>query len=422
MTENPCCDEYERMTALSRRRFLGGVAAAGATAVTTNLFGEAVQQASFGETGGNVVVVLSCRGGVDGLGLVVPHGDPAYYTARPGIALPRNSLVCTDAMFGLHPKMAPVKWLWDSGELTAVHAVGMPVVNRSHFAAMEEVEDADPGSSTRQGWVNRMVGLDAPATDVMSLGSAIAPTVIEGPNPSMAAAAVEDLVLRGTENGWKTARRRQLTTTWDQQDGPMGRAARLALDSVARLEAISTARYTPAAKYPTTQPGKDLGEALADSARLIKSGLGVEVITIDFGSWDHHDSYGTTAYGQMQKMVDALARSIDAFMRDLGEQRSRVTLVTISEFGRRVAENGNRGLDHGWGNMMLVAGAGVRGGRYHGTWPGLAAGKLIDGDLAVTTDYRQVLGEVVSKRFPSKDVTQVFPGLSYNPLGVLSGS
>ena len=422
MTEHPCCDEYERMTALSRRRFLGGVAAAGATAVTTSLFGEAVQQASYGASDGNVVVVLSCRGGLDGLGLVVPHGDPAYYSARPSIALPRSSLVCTDEMFGLHPKMAPLEWLWDAGELTAVHAVGMPVVNRSHFSAMEEVEDADPGSSTRQGWVNRMVGLDAPATQVMSLGSAIAPTVIEGPNTSMAAATVDDLELRGTENGWKTARRRHLTTTWGEQSGPMGRAARLALDSVARLEPVVTSRYVAAAAYPSTQPGKDLGDALKDSARLIKAGLGVEVITIDFGSWDHHDSYGNAGVGQMQKMVDALARCIDSFMRDLGGHRSRVTLVTISEFGRRVAENGNRGLDHGWGNMMLVAGAGVRGGRYHGSWPGLSSGKLVDGDLAVTTDYRQVLGELVHKRFPDKDVTTVFPGVGYDPVGVLSGS
>ncbi len=422
MTENLCCDEYERVSALSRRRFLGGVAAAGATAVSTNLFGEAVRQATFGETTGNVLVVLSCRGGLDGLGAVVPHGDAAYYSARPTIALPRNSLVCTDSMFGLHPKMAPLKWLWDSGELGAVHAVGMPAPNRSHFAAMEEVEDADPGTTARQGWVNRMVGIDAPATDVMSLGSAIAPTIIEGANPAMAAAEVDDLVLRGTENGWKAARRQHLTTTWQDQGGPLGRAARLAMDSVTRLETVSATRYVPSAAYPTSFPAKDLADALRDSARLIKSGLGVEVITIDFGSWDHHDGYGTTAYGQMQKMVEALALSINAFMRDLGEQRSRVTLVTISEFGRRVAENGNRGLDHGWGNMMLVAGAGVRGGRYHGSWPGLSAGKLIDGDLAVTTDYRQVLGEIVHKRFPAKDVTQVFPGLSYDPIGVLSGT
>ena len=136
-----------------------------------------------------------------------------------------------------------------------------------------------------------------------------------------------------------------------------------------------------------------------------------------------HDGYGNTGVRRRcRRWSTRSPAAIDAFMRDLGEQRSRVTLVTISEFGRRVAENGNRGLDHGWGNMMLVAGAGVRGGRYHGTWPGLGSGKLVDGDLAVTTDYRQVLGEIVHKRFPAKDVTQVFPGVSYNPLGVLSGS
>ena len=202
------------------------------------------------------MVVLSCRGGLDGLGLVVPHGDPAYYSARPSIALPRNSLVCTDAMFGLHPKMAPVKWLWDAGELTAVHAVGMPVVNRSHFSAMEEVEDADPGLVDAPG-LGQPDGRHRrrPPPSVMSLGSAIAPTVIEGPNPSMAAATVDDLALRGTENGWKAARRRHLTTTWGEQAGPMGRAARLALDSVARLEPVVDRRATSRTR-PTPAPSR----------------------------------------------------------------------------------------------------------------------------------------------------------------------
>src|SRR3954471_8746187 len=121
-----CCAEFLRAATISRRRFLGGVAAAGATTVTTNLFGEAVQQASFGgELGGNVVVVISFRGGIDGLGMVVPHGDPAYYSARPKIAVPKTQLFGRDDMFGLHPRLSPLSWLWQNGELAAVHAVGM---------------------------------------------------------------------------------------------------------------------------------------------------------------------------------------------------------------------------------------------------------------------------------------------------------
>ena len=155
--QHPCCEEYERVAGLNRRRFLAGMAATGAAVTATSLFGEAVRQTSYAAgtagQGGNVLVVLSLRGGIDGLGMVVPHGDPAYYTARPNLALPKNSLVAADEMFGLHPNLSPLSWLWDSGELAAVHAVGLPVPNRSHFSAMEEVEDADPGQQrpTRLG-------------------------------------------------------------------------------------------------------------------------------------------------------------------------------------------------------------------------------------------------------------------------------
>jgi len=141
-------------------------------------------------------------------------------------------------------------------------------------------------------------------------------------------------------------------------------------------------------------------------------------VSIDFGSWDMHSDYGTTAYGDMQNMVQGFAGVLDAFMRDLGDLRQRVTLVTVSEFDRRVKENGNRGLDHGWGNMMLVMGAGVKGGRYYGSRPGLGTGS--DDDLQVTTDYRNVFGEIVARRFPDRSLAEVFPGLSYSPVGLMS--
>ena len=157
---------------------------------------------------------------------------------------------------------------------------------------------------------------------------------------------------------------------------------------------------------------------LEDTAHLIKADVGTDVVSIDFGSWDMHSGYGTTAGGDMRNMVQGLAGVLDAFMRDLGDLSQRVTLVTISEFGRRIKENGNRGLDHGWGNMMLVMGAGVKGGRYYGTWPGLGTGA--DDDLEVTTDYRNVFGEIVSRRFPERSLGEVFPGLSYSPVGFMS--
>jgi uncharacterized protein (DUF1501 family) len=418
-----CCEEFQRTANLSRRRFLGGVAATGAAAATTSLFGQAVRQASYGGvTGGNVLVVISFRGGIDGLGMVVPHGDPAYYAARPRIAVPRASLIAKDEMFGLHPDLAPLQWMWDSGEMAAVQAVGMAQPNRSHFVAMELVEDAAPGSSLRQGWVNRMVGLDAGgvATDAVHLGNSTPPTLVSGPAASVATQELGDIRLVGSESGWAGRRRGHLETMWGDSSSAMSNAARSALSTVSTLETIAARAYQPLVPYPSGWPATDLSNALKDTARLIKSDIGTEVVSVDYGSWDMHDGYGNLEWGEMQNMTKAFAQSVSAFMQDLGPLRSKVTLVTISEFGRRVAENGNQGLDHGWGNMMMLVGGGVKGGRYYGQWPGLGSGNLVEGDLKVTTDYRQVLGEVVHKRFPGKDVSKVFPGISFNPLGILA--
>lgn len=417
-----CCADLVEATRLSRRRLLGAMAAAGATGVVTSVFGDAVRQTSFAATtGGNVLVVLSFRGGIDGLGLVVPHGDPQYVKARPRIAVPADSLVQPDAMFGLHPKLAPLEWLWQAGEMAAVHAVGLPVPNRSHFEAMELVEDADPGSAERRGWVNRMVGLEgsAAAADAVHLGGAMAPAMIGGPTPTVATQSLKDVRVAGSDGGNAESRRRQLTMMWGGSTAPLANAARTALAAADVLGDVGQRPYQPTVTYPTDWRARNLSEALRDTATLIKAEVGTEVVSVDFGSWDMHQGYGNAGGGWMGDMVDAFARSVDAFVRDLGALRSRVTLVTISEFGRRVEENASYGLDHGWGNAMLLMGGGVKGGEYHGTWPGLGAGGDVDFDLQVTTDYRQVLGEVVSTRFAAKDVSSVFPGLPYSPIGVM---
>jgi uncharacterized protein (DUF1501 family) len=421
--EENCCEDYARAAGLSRRAFLGGMAVTGAGAVAASMFGDALLQASFGATtGGNVLVVISFRGGIDGLGMVVPHGDPGYYAARPRIGVPSASLVAKDAMFGLHPHMAPLEWLYNHGELAAVQAVGMSQPNRSHFLAMEEVEDADPTSSVRRGWGNRMIGLDADVlpNEGVNLGSSITPTMLVGPAPSLAAGSLGQITLAGAEGDYAARRRHQLQTMWASAPGPLGAAGRSALDTVARLKSVATATYVPTVPYPDQWPAADLSAALKDTAQLVKADVGTEVVSVDYGSWDMHSGYGTVSAGGMQSMVAGFAASLDAFLRDLGALRSRVTVVTISEFGRRVSENGNHGLDHGWGNMMLVAGGGVVGGRYYGRWPGLGSGSLLDGDLAVTTDYRNVLGEIVTSRFPGRSIGSVFPGLTYRPLGLMA--
>jgi uncharacterized protein (DUF1501 family) len=427
-----CCRDYETAARLSRRRFLQGMAATGAAAtVGTTMFGDAFRQTAFGASpgsGGNVLVVISLRGGIDGLGMVVPHGDAAYYTARPTIAVPRNALVAADSMFGLHPQLQPLEWLFTGGELAAVHAVGLAVPNRSHFSAMEEVEDADPGSTTRRGWVNRMIGLDSrpEPSEAIHLTDSIVPTMLAGPAPALAASRVKDISLVGANDDdpeWAGRRRRQLATMWSGGEVvPIFDAYRSARRTVDLLAPVAASPYQPAdgVTYPRSWPATDLSDALKDTAHLIKADVGTDVVSIDFGSWDMHSDYGTTEWGDMQTMVRGFAGVLDAFMRDLGPVRQRVTVVTISEFGRRIKENGNRGLDHGWGNMMLVAGGGVKGGSYYGTWPGLGDGRQVDADLQVTTDYRNVFAEIISRRFPDRSVPQVFPGLSYNPVGLMS--
>ena len=417
------CTDFLKAASLSRRRFLQGMAAASGTAVTTSVIGDAVTQTVFAAEGtGNIMVVLSLRGGVDGLGLVVPYTEPAYYALRPTIAVPEGALLQKDTLFGMHPDLAPVEWLFTGGELAFVHAVGTAVPDRSHFTAMETVEDADPTSSVRRGWVNRLIGIDTDATplEAVHLGSVMEPTLLAGPAPTVAANQLGGITLIGAEPGsgvWGERRTQQLETAWRRARGPLGVAGRSALETVAEVKPLVGKKYKPT--EGVSYPSSSLGRSLAGTAQLIKANLGTEVVSIDYGSWDTHTNYGTLENGEMRSLVRGLATALDAFMRDLGPLRSKVTLVTVSEFGRRLAENGSAGLDHGWGNVMMVAGGGVKGGRYYGSWPSLNPAALEEGDLAVTTDYRTVLGEIVSKRF-DRSASTVFPGLTASPLGVLT--
>jgi uncharacterized protein (DUF1501 family) len=410
--DHGCCTEY----AATRRSFLRTLTgAAGAT-----MFGSAFLQTTFASpaeaaTGGNVLVVLSLRGGADMLSLVVPHGDPGYYDARPTLAIPKGGLIGPKGMFGLHPALWPLKGMWERKQLAAVTAVGLPVPNRSHFDAMERVEDANPGDGTRTGWLNRMIGLDdskAP-TQGTHIGSGMIPTSLYGVQPALATPSLDQIALTGPSG---SARADALRQVWAGTGGDLGRAARSALDTARRFRTVAGAGYRPAngASYPAS----DLGDALKEAARLIKAGLGVKAITVDYGSWDMHANLGRVGSASptsMHEMTSGLAHGLKAFFTDLGAATGRVTLVTLTEFGRRVSENGSGGLDHGWGNAMLVMGGGVRGGEYYGKWPGLGPTELRDGDLAVTTDYRSVLAEVLRKRF-NASIPTVFPGLSTSRL------
>lgn len=414
-----CCD-FDR----SRRNFLRNLGLLAGVGVITSTTGASFMQAAFASTGAasNVLLVLSLRGGADGLSLVVPHGDIAYAAARPKLAVPSSTLLARNAMFGLHPKFAPLMPMWSAGSFAAVNAVGLAAPNRSHFAAMEAIEDADAGSVERRGWLNRLVGLDLDESPVegAQIGSAIVPTSLYGASPVLAMADIDDMSLPGRDSPTGYARRvASLTEAWAEDSTSLGRGARAALDMSDVFADVAGQPSEPL--NGAVYPGGDLGRSLGDAARLVRADIGAEVITVDAGAWDMHVGVGGVDAGLLTTAVEELALALNAFFTDLGSLGSRVTVVTISEFGRRVAENANNGLDHGWGNVMLLLGAGVRGGRYHGTWPGLGHGKLVDGDLAVTNDYRSVLAEVVSSRFGA-DVSKVFPGFRPTPIGAMAAA
>ncbi len=403
----------------SRRRVLGGLALGGLTTITGSAVVTMTGAPALASEGydDSVLVVLSLRGASDGLSLVVPHGDPAYYAARPRIAVPSDRLVAKDGFFGLHPSFAPLVPMWEAGELAAVHATGLPVANRSHFAAMEELEDAAPGSAERSGWLNRLLGEsgDERAIEGVAIGSGTPPTSLYGEQPILSYSNLASGALAGENpQDARRARRTVLERMWAADTSRMGRAVSGAMGASDDLR-LGMEQADNVASYPAS----DLGRALSTVAQTVRADVGTRLVTVDSGSWDMHNNIGTLASGRLLPMVGDLAASLAAFFADLGAMRERVTVVTISEFGRRVAENSSMGLDHGWGNAMLVAGAGVSGGRYHGRWPGLE--NTLDADLAVTTDYRSVLSEIVAARFPGASVPAVFPGFTPEAVGVMRG-
>ncbi len=413
----PCgCPDFT----MSRRRLLAGATGAAGLGLMTSVLGDVHRQVAFGAEGDrNVLVVLSMRGGADGLSMVVPHGEPALYTARPRIAIPKTSLLGGNSMFGLHPAFAPLLPMWTRGEFGAVHAVGLNVPNRSHFQAMEVIEDADPGASERRGWINRLIGLDTIRTpaQAVQLGSSMVPTSLYGSEPVLGLKSLEDLSLAGDDPTNQRRRKTALHRVWDGAPGALGQGVRAALSTSESLDHLAD---PVAPMNGASYPKGDLGDALAGTARLIRADVGAKVVTLDYGSWDMHTQLGKVDAGSMTTMLTELAACLKAFFVDIGLLSSRVTVVTISEFGRRLEENGAGGLDHGWGNCMLMLGAGVNGGKVHGRWAGLSSAALEEGDLAVQQDYRSVLSEVVRSRFPELDSTKVFPDFTPEALNTMA--
>ena len=365
-----------------------------------------------------VLVTVFQRGAVDGLNMIVPFGEREYYSARPSIAIARpgsgaDAAVDLDGFFGLHPRMAHLKPLFDARDLAIVHACGSHDETRSHFDAQDYMETATPGvKSTQTGWLNRYLHAKEHQKATPFRAVALAPQLpraLQGIAPALAIGQIGQFGIRA---GQATE---MVQSSFESEyaaaaNSVLHKTGREAFDAIKMLKEADPSKYAPenGAEYPRT----GYGEALKQIAQLIKADVGLEVAFAESGNWDHHVNEGA-ALGQIANRLDDFSRGITALVRDLGPRMADVVVLTMSEFGRAVAENGNRGTDHGHGNAMMVIGGGVRGGKVYGRWPGLAREQRHEGrDLAVTTDFRAVFSEVVSGHLGLKDTKAVFPGFS----------
>ncbi len=423
---------------ITRRVFLksGALAIVGTAAVPTFLT-RAVYASDLAPTGKKRLVVIFQRGAADGLNIVVPQAEPSYYQMRPTINIPRQSVLDLDGFFGLHPALAPLKPLWEQRHLAIVHAAGSPDPTRSHFDAQDYMESGTPGvKATEDGWLNRALkdgenvwhgsstrvpGPEARATQPSSFrGVALGPTLprmLSGSAPVVAIGNVNDFGVGG-RNPQAQPLARTFEAMYDQSvDSVMHGTGEETFDAVKMLRAADPGKYTPAAG--ADYPRGPLGNALRQVAQLLKADLGVEVAFTDVGGWDHHVNEGGVQ-GQLAQRLGDLGQSMAAFWTDLGDLAESTVVVTLSEFGRTARENGDRGTDHGHANVMFIMGGPVRGGKVYGRWPGLAPEQLNENrDLALTTDFRRVLGEAVNRHLGNRRLAEVFPGFDNNPAAFL---
>jgi uncharacterized protein (DUF1501 family) len=363
------------------------------------------------------LVAIFQRGAVDGLNMVVPFGESSYYSVRPSIGIPKpdsgnaDAAINLDGFFGLHPSFSSFKPLWESRRLAIIHAVGSPDNTRSHFDAQDYMESATPGlKSTSDGWLNRYLQTRSDASK--SLFRAVSftqtmPRVLQGKAPAIAVANLADFTIRaGTssaslQGGFEEIYAHNVSDSF----AGMGRET---FEAVNYLKKVNPAQYKPenGAQYPRSP----FGNSLLQIAQLIKAGVGLEVAFTDIGGWDTHVNEGNSR-GQLANLLLQFSSAIAAFYQDLGQRMDDVILLTMSEFGRTVRENGNRGTDHGHANAMFVLGNSVRGGKVYGQWPGLKTDQLYEGrDLALTTDFRDVFGEIANRHLGNNNLQSVFPG------------
>src|ERR1700726_3109855 len=417
-----CC-EGVRGLKFSRRYFLkqGGVAMVGLSAMPAFL------QRAVAATpmpGKKQLVVLFQRGAADGLNIVVPFGEPNYYRLRPSIAIPQpkrgggGAAIHLDGFFGLPPSLASFAPLFQKNQLAIVHATGSPDPTRSHFDAQDFMESGTPGvKATEDGWLNRAIETvpeeNASPFRAVAMGPNL-PILLHGGASAIALPDLRQFKVMPQSAATAATVQGGFEAMYAQTvDHALHGTGTETFEAIDMLRKVDPSKYAPenGAQYPTSR----LGQNLQQIGQLLKANIGVEVLFVDCGGWDNHVNEGGVQ-GQLSNLLKDLGQGLAAFHQDLGDRMQDVVVVTMSEFGRTAKENGNRGTDHGHANCMLVMGGDVKGGRVYGKWPGLADHQLNEGrDLALTTDFRSVLSEVLTRQVGVTDLNAVFPGFDPNP-------
>jgi uncharacterized protein (DUF1501 family) len=368
-----------------------------------------------------IIIAIFQRGAMDGISAVVPFGDKNYYGARPNIAIPEpksnnpDAAIDLDGFFALHPALAPFKPIYDEGHLAIVHAVGSPNNTRSHFDAQDFMESATPGNkSTQDGWLNRYLQVKRePKPSPFRAVSLTAnlPRSLLGPAPAIAMTSTADFGVRAGQGGSQIAQGFEALYAQQFSGDILHGTGKEAFEAVKMLKKANPQQYQPAngANYPRTP----FGQALLEIARLIKADIGLEVAFTDIGGWDTHANQGASR-GQLANRLQEFSQAIAALYRDLGDRMRNIVVLTMTEFGRTIRQNGSGGTDHGHASVCFVIGGPVRGGKVYGKWPGLAQEQLYEGrDLALTTDFRDVFAEIAARHMGATNLNAIFPG--YNP-------
>lgn len=408
------------MPKLSRRNFLQGCSyaiAALAGARLSNLAYAAPDDPA------DTLVVVFLRGGWDALNVVPPlMGDDRgwYEKARPGVKIPERRLINLNDQFGLHPALAPLHELYQDGKMGIVHAVGLDYDTRSHFDAMEFIELGTPGSkATTSGWITHHLQT-APGGSSGLLPAVAAPsqpTSLLGMTATVSMSNPSDL--SQWDNGLLGEQQAALRKLY-RGDSLLHQSGLRTLDALAAVAPLNEQEYRP--QNGASYREDELGTQLKTVAQLIKMEAGMRVATVDFGGWDTHEYQNDAEGGYMGGLLESLGENLANFYRDLDSgYTEKLSVVVLSEFGRRLTQNDSNGTDHGHGSVLFALGGGVKGGQVHGNWPGLANEQLYDrADLAVTTDYRRVLGELLLNRLKNPNLEAVLPGYaaSFSPLGL----